>query len=290
MKSLVLWIRTTAILFFLLPRSQMHRRQKKIIAKLKSLLSFMRIFSPRRKVNVYQISNPCLATRRDNLNNVQLCPKEMYLPGHLWDALDPAERFASVADLCAHIGDQLPIQVVKLIARDVLRGLEDFHNTRGIAHNSKFLLFFFFKKWLVSFLKGGLYILPWMELYYVFLDISPNNILLSPTDLKSLISHLRAETQTSLRPSELSVGDLFDGGFVFPAPANVFRLSSTDNWGRSLFEPSYTFFFLFFYLCNKIQKIIDDRNTCAAKHWGVLKNYLALIVERILICGHLDVL
>lgn len=69
-----------------------------------------------------------------------------------------------------------------------------------------------------------------------YLDISPNNILLSPTDLKSLISQLRAETQTSLRPSELSVGNLFDGdGFVFPDPAPVFRLSSTDNRGQSPF-------------------------------------------------------
>ena len=64
------------------------------------------------------------------------------------------------------------------------------------------------------------------------LDISPNNILLSPTDLKSLISQLRAETQTSLRPSELSVGNLFDG-FVFPDTTSVFRLSSTDNRGQS---------------------------------------------------------
>ena len=63
-------------------------------------------------------------------------------------------------------------------------------------------------------------------------DISPNNILLSPTDLKSLISQLRAETQTSLRPSELSVGNLFDGdGFILSDPAPVFRLSSTDNRG-----------------------------------------------------------
>ena len=66
------------------------------------------------------------------------------------------------------------------------------------------------------------------------LDISPNNILLSPTDLKSLISQLLAETQTSLHPSELSVGNLFDAdNFVFPHPAPVFHLSSTDNRGQS---------------------------------------------------------
>lgn len=61
------------------------------------------------------------------------------------------------------------------------------------------------------------------------LDISPNNILLSPTDLKSMISQLRADTQTSLRPSELSVGNLFDG----PDTSSVFRLSSTDDPGQS---------------------------------------------------------
>jgi serine/threonine protein kinase len=76
-----------------------------------------------------------------------------------------------------------------------------------------------------------------------FLDISPNNILLSPTDLKSLISQLRAETQTSLRPSELSVGNLFgEDGFVFPDPTPVFRLSSTDNRGQFAFEPGLLFF------------------------------------------------
>jgi hypothetical protein len=121
---------------FSLPPSQMHRRQKMIIAKLKSLLSFLRISSPRRR-KVYHISNPCMIASQDH---VQPCPKEVYLPGHLWDALNPTERFASVADLCAHVGDQLPIQVVKLIARDVLRWLEDFHNTRGIAHNGKSFL------------------------------------------------------------------------------------------------------------------------------------------------------
>lgn len=81
----------------------------------------------------------------------------------------------------------------------------------------------------------------------LMLDISPNNILLSPTDLKSLISQLRAETQTSLRPSELSVGNLFDGdGFVFQDPTCVFRLSSTDNRGQSPLSQGY-----FSYLCKQ---------------------------------------
>lgn len=73
----------------------------------------------------------------------QPLPREVYLPGHLWDALNPTERFASVADLCAHVGDQLPIQVVKLIARDVLRWLANFHGTRGVAHNGRVFFFFF---------------------------------------------------------------------------------------------------------------------------------------------------
>jgi hypothetical protein len=63
---------------------------------------------------------------------------EVYLPGYLWDALNPTERYASVADLCAHVGDQLPIQVVKLIARDVLRALQDLHGEPGgVAHDSE---------------------------------------------------------------------------------------------------------------------------------------------------------
>lgn len=63
---------------------------------------------------------------------------EVYLPGYLWDALNPTERYASVADLCAHVGDQLPIQVVKLIARDVLRALQDLHGgPGGAAHDSE---------------------------------------------------------------------------------------------------------------------------------------------------------
>lgn len=57
--------------------------------------------------------------------------REVYLPAHVWDSLNPSERYASVADLCAHVGDQLPIQIVKLIARDVLRELETLHATCG---------------------------------------------------------------------------------------------------------------------------------------------------------------
>jgi len=77
------------------------------------------------------------------------------------------------------------------------------------------------------------------------LDINPNTILLSPTDLKSLISQLRAETQTSLRPSELSVGNLFNGdGVVLPDGTSVFRLSNADNRGQSRWKKTPKFFIL----------------------------------------------
>ena len=119
----------------------MHRTRKMIIAKLKSLLCFTRMTFTRRKANVHRISNPCTGQHHHHHHHhVQPCPTEVYLPGHLWDALNPTERFASVADLCAHVGDQLPIQLVKLIAKDVLRGLVDFHNTHGVPHNGKFLI------------------------------------------------------------------------------------------------------------------------------------------------------
>ena len=63
---------------------------------------------------------------------------EAYLPGNVLDG-EPGEdeRYASLADLCTHVGEQLPIQVVKLIARDVLRELEHLHEARGVAHSSK---------------------------------------------------------------------------------------------------------------------------------------------------------
>jgi hypothetical protein len=48
------------------------------------------------------------------------------------------ERYASLVDLCTHVGDQLPTQVVKLIARDVLRELEYLHEAQT-AHCGMFL-------------------------------------------------------------------------------------------------------------------------------------------------------
>ena len=67
--------------------------------------------------------------------------REVYLPARVWDALNPSERYASVADLCAHTGEQLPIQIVKLIARDILRELETIHASCG-AHGGKHLFIY----------------------------------------------------------------------------------------------------------------------------------------------------
>ncbi|KAF8161647.1 kinase-like domain-containing protein [Crassisporium funariophilum] len=185
----------------------MHRTRNNIIAKLRSIVSSIRTFSSKRTRDTYH-SKPCSDTTcRSEIEAVPYFkPTEVYLPGPLWDALNPTERFASVADLCAHVGDQLPIQVVKLIARDVLRGLENLNNTRGISHG----------------------------------DINPNNILLSPTDLRALISQLRSDTQTSLRPSELTMGNPFEkDAFIFPDTTAVFRLSSNDSRAESPCRPEY---------------------------------------------------
>ena len=59
---------------------------------------------------------------------------------HNWNVLEGGddERYASLADLCTHVGDQLPTQVVKLIARDILRELEYYHEAHGVAHGGMF--------------------------------------------------------------------------------------------------------------------------------------------------------
>ncbi|KAE9402707.1 kinase-like protein [Gymnopus androsaceus JB14] len=90
------------------------------------------------------------------------CRPEIYLPGHVWDSQNPVERYASVGDLCAHLGDQLPIQLVKRIARDVLRGLASLHETRGKAHG----------------------------------DLNQDCILISPRDMKTLISQFYGDEQS----------------------------------------------------------------------------------------------
>jgi serine/threonine-protein kinase SRPK3 len=63
-----------------------------------------------------------------------------FLFEHNWNVLGGSddERYASLADLCVHVGEQLPTQVVKLIARDVLRELEHRYEARGVAHGGMF--------------------------------------------------------------------------------------------------------------------------------------------------------
>jgi len=70
---------------------------------------------------------------------------EGYLPEYDWNVHDreEGERYASLADLCTHVGGQLPTQVVKLIARDVLRELEHLHEARGVAHSGTLPLPFY---------------------------------------------------------------------------------------------------------------------------------------------------
>ncbi|KAK7025964.1 hypothetical protein VNI00_015793 [Paramarasmius palmivorus] len=87
---------------------------------------------------------------------------EEYLPGDVWDSQNPAERFASAGDLCAHLGDQLPVQVVKLIAHDVLQGLQYLHGIRGTMHG----------------------------------DITQDSILIAPRDMKSIISQFYGDSMS----------------------------------------------------------------------------------------------
>jgi hypothetical protein len=64
------------------------------------------------------------------------------------------------------------------------------------------------------------------------LDITHNTILLSPTDLRALISQLRAETQTSLRPSELAIGmGVINHAQENMAASAVFLLADADCTG-----------------------------------------------------------
>ncbi|KAG7091548.1 hypothetical protein E1B28_010577 [Marasmius oreades] len=84
---------------------------------------------------------------------------EEYLPYDVWDSQNPAERYASAGDLCAHLGDQLPIPLVKLIARDVLQGLKYLHGIRETVHG----------------------------------DINPDFILLAPRDMKAIITQFTGD-------------------------------------------------------------------------------------------------
>ncbi|KAF9257928.1 kinase-like protein [Marasmius fiardii PR-910] len=122
---------------------------------------------------------------------------EEYLPCDVWDSQNPAERYASAGDLCAHLGDQLPVPLVKLIARDVLQGLKYLHGIRGIVHG----------------------------------DVNPDFILLSPRDMKVIITQFTGEsiscrssdtlTLRSFQPQYFDYDTLVSPGYGSPV---VFRL------------------------------------------------------------------
>lgn len=46
-------------------------------------------------------------------------------------------RYSTLGDLCYHMGDQSPLPIVKLIARDIIRGLTYLHEICDIAHNGE---------------------------------------------------------------------------------------------------------------------------------------------------------
>ncbi|KAF9553634.1 kinase-like protein [Agrocybe pediades] len=122
--------------------------------------------------------------------------KEAYVPWQEWDAQNPTERYASLADLCAHVGNQLPSRVVKLVARDILRCLDDRYRTHCCPYG----------------------------------NISFHTILLSPTDLRSLISQLREDMEPSFEPTDAIVGlsltrDLLTSDTLSP----VFTLSEVED-------------------------------------------------------------
>ncbi|ESK83495.1 serine kinase [Moniliophthora roreri MCA 2997] len=124
---------------------------------------------------------------------------EEYLPGDVWDSQNPAERFASAGDLCAHLGDQLPVQLVKLIAHDVLQGLKYLHDVRGTTHG----------------------------------DVSQDTILIAPRDMKSIISQFYSDgvshhtsTASQFQPLYFDFDTLVSP--PYSASSVVFRLCYPD--------------------------------------------------------------
>ncbi|KAJ7571936.1 kinase-like domain-containing protein [Mycena floridula] len=137
-----------------------------------------------------------LSRQRCHVNKgKQVSRYEEYVSGPAWDALDPQERFGSVGDVCAHLAEQLPLQLVKLIARDVLRELDLLHDA-GLVHG----------------------------------NITRTTILLSPTDMKELISlYLDEEMSQS---AEQSFRDRFFDLDTFWRSSNsvrVFRLGRRSS-------------------------------------------------------------
>lgn len=67
-----------------------------------------------------------------------LCASEVYHSIRGSDAFSK-HKYASVADLCSNLGSRLPLQLVKLVARDTLRALKSFHQRSNRAYRGKFL-------------------------------------------------------------------------------------------------------------------------------------------------------
>ena len=98
----------------------------KIPRCLRRLLSGLKILFKRQKQDdTRQWSHPFAHQRDEYLSGIQL--------------FDPSEHLVSVGELCAHLGQQLPIPIVKLISRDILEGLAYLHDIRGVTHNGESL-------------------------------------------------------------------------------------------------------------------------------------------------------
>ncbi|KAG5650858.1 hypothetical protein H0H81_010738 [Sphagnurus paluster] len=147
---------------------------------------------------------------------------------HAWSASDaPVASQNTVADLCAHLGRQLPIQVVKLIARDVLRALEDLHKMHGMA----------------------------------YCDLGLNNIVLSSRDMRGIISQPSVNSQLSLFNSQASFETaFFDVGSTLASTSQpVFTL-------RDGLPGEVLYLLLVFSLPNGVIEFwnaADDRALCA---------------------------
>ena len=117
---------------------------------------------------------------------------DIHFPNDRPAAFCPSQKSAPISDLCSNLGPQLPLQLVKLVARDVLRALSNLYCTTDEPYG------------------GSLYppSAKDFELRY-FAEINKSNVLLSSRDLKALVSQLRADTQPSLTLSQFSIRESF---------------------------------------------------------------------------------
>lgn len=180
--------------------------KKSLLGKFRTVVQAIKSFTWRKLIPTPAL----LRVKRRSPETLTVYPShadEICLPGRDWDVLGEVEdeRYASLADLCTHVGEQLPTQVVKLIARDVLRELEHLHDARGVVHS----------------------------------DINTHNIILSSRDMRALITQISAESPTSLRPSCSSLDFFVDVNSMLTSTSlPVFRLSSIDMGLKFASSPS----------------------------------------------------